>query len=68
MPYYPRANDRTYFCPNCRGWFWRASGNIQVLCTVYHAPGACCHYGETPVDDQDRPVPTAPDGANKKGE
>ena len=34
-----------YRCPVCHGWF--RAGNVS--CAVAHAPGTCCHLGDTSV-------------------
>ena len=52
MPYFPKAEEQApYKCPGCGGWFYR--GNMN--CAVNHAPGTCCHYGETPTTQPIRP-------------
>ena len=33
-------------CPGCGGTFI----DNGIRCCVAHAPGTCCHYGETPTD------------------
>lgn len=45
MPYFPKQSESAYYCPRCKAWFLR--GNVS--CCVAHAPGTCCHYGETQV-------------------
>jgi hypothetical protein len=48
MPYFKKGASpaKPYWCPNCEAWF--SPGNHS--CTVQHAPGSCCHNGETEVD------------------
>lgn len=39
-----------YFCRVCqRRWLRALDGQPQISCTVVHANGECCHYGETEV-------------------
>ncbi len=46
MPYFPPQTAPTqYFCPRCNAWFYPGI----LACCVLHAPGTCCHYGETPA-------------------
>ena len=49
MPYFPEVSEAApYRCQGCGGWFrYNESG---IACCVAHAPGTCCHVGETPVD------------------
>jgi hydrogenase maturation factor len=42
---FERIADFLYTCPVCGGTFRK--GNIS--CCVAHAPGTCCHYGDTPA-------------------
>ena len=47
--------DRTliniYRCAKCGGAFLSQTGNYVISCAVNHAPGDCCHYGETSIAD-----------------
>lgn len=47
MPYFPKKQkqETAYKCAGCGQWYLR--GNVS--CCVLHAPGTCCHYGETPT-------------------
>lgn len=35
-----------YRCQRCEQWYRRL--RVRMMCAVAHAPGQCCHYGETP--------------------
>lgn len=45
MPYFPKDEERAYFCPNCKAWFVPSS----ISCCVNHTPGECCHMYERMV-------------------
>lgn len=47
MAYFPHKSQRAYKCEGCGRWFIK--GNVS--CCVMHAPGTCCHYGDTPLPD-----------------
>lgn len=50
-PYFTSESERpVYWCPNCKAWYQR--GNMN--CCVAHAPGTCCHHGETRVEPPTR--------------
>lgn len=57
MVYFPRIEgfDNTPVkCPGCGKWHVNLAGDMEhVSCTVFHAPGSCCHFGESEV-----PAPT----------
>lgn len=40
-----------YKCPICGLIFRRQTGDVIVRCAVNHAPGTCCHYGETQINE-----------------
>lgn len=44
MTYFPTQEDLVYKCPKCEQWFIQG----HERCLVLHAPGTCCHYGDTP--------------------
>jgi hypothetical protein len=35
------------WCPLCRLWYGTRRGTPRFSCCVAHAPGTCCHYGQT---------------------
>lgn len=52
MPYFPlkTAKGSAYYCPQCKAWYTRSN----VSCCVLHAPGSCCHMGETKLPGKPR--------------
>ena len=48
MAYFPVRDS--YLCPGCGGHF--KDGGVR--CAVLHAPGTCCHYGDTPLPTPQR--------------
>ncbi len=36
-----------YRCPICKNYYRSQTGSVQMQCCVLHAPGTCCHFGET---------------------
>ena len=51
MPFFPeRPPWDIEWCPKCRAWFGYKGGGARVSCCVMHAPGDCCHYGQTRLD------------------
>ena len=59
MTYFPnyRIESKPQKCPGCGGWF--IYNEHGMSCLVLHAPGTCCHYGETQV--------SAPAGVTAEG-
>ena len=45
MPYFPKAEELQYLCPNCRRYFYPG----HMSCCVMHEPGTCCHEYEQPA-------------------
>lgn len=43
MPYFPRREEKAYFCSNCNKWYIPSG----LSCRVKHPPGSCCHLYET---------------------
>lgn len=35
------------WCPKCRLWYGYNNSRAKFSCAVAHAPGDCCHYGQT---------------------
>jgi hypothetical protein len=48
VPYFPKKRANHYKCRGCGDWF--TPGNVS--CCVAHAPGTCCHYGETRIEEE----------------
>lgn len=46
MNYFPRQSELTYTCRGCSNTYIKGS----ISCCVMHAPGTCCHYGDTLVN------------------
>ena len=52
MQVFPPARENSPIrCPVCGGLFI----DNGIRCAVMHAPGTCCHYGDTVVEEP--PVP-----------
>jgi len=51
MPYYPKDEERSYHCPNCKQWYIPTGLN----CLVNHPPGTCCHLYDTITTDPTPP-------------
>lgn len=48
MPYFPPTTaPHRYWCPRCEAWY--EVPRVAVSCCAIHAPGSCCHMGETRV-------------------
>jgi len=43
---------KIYRCGHCRGVYMAQVGPVRMSCTVNHAPGTCCHYGERAVSEE----------------
>jgi len=40
-------------CGRCGKYHAEQVGDFRVSCAVRHAPGDCCHYGETELREED---------------
>lgn len=40
--------ETIHACTVCGEWF--VVHDVQVSCTVAHALGSCCHYGQEPIN------------------
>jgi hypothetical protein len=63
MPYFPTSKESAYRCQGCGQWFIPSG----VSCCVAHAPGTCCHMGETPVVGMDGLKPADFNAKSKPG-
>ena len=64
MPYFqPIEQPKPYYCPNCKKFFIPSN----FSCAVAHAPGDCCHYMETEVNDVIPEMGITPDGREDDG-
>ncbi len=54
MVYFPplsKEPPKPAKCPGCGDWYVPNPRMEGQSCCVDHAPGSCCHYSETKVDE-----------------